>query len=44
MSEPQQEDIKRLPELDKNPQEYTADHVLYILKLHAKKDKNTKEI
>jgi hypothetical protein len=44
MSEPKQEDIKRLPELDKNPQEYTANDVLYILKLHAKKDKNTAEI
>ncbi|MFN7225910.1 MAG: hypothetical protein ACK5UY_01475 [Holosporales bacterium] len=43
MSEPKQEDIKRLPKLNKNPQEYTANDVLYILKLHAKKDKNEEE-
>jgi hypothetical protein len=43
MSEPKQEDIKRLPELNKNPQKYTANDVLYILKLQAKKDKNEEE-
>jgi hypothetical protein len=37
MSEPKQEDIKRLPK------EYTANDVLDILKLHVKKDKNEKE-